>query len=447
MANKRSVETAPATPVSAEQSRSDAESDNSRFADDPAQCRAPLKKAKHLHVNPHHEVPKFKLDDDIADLSEEELQQVCEINDERDPRRAKLNEPIQELNKQMNLYMPPIRNNAGTSLIAVKVAVSKGNRYVNVKYNGLPQKYLLGTGKRLFKFSLMSPFGRVRYVDPLPFGSVRNRWNDPQSQSYRVSKFTKALIDSQLQYQLTNERLTEDELDNAEMNAFFDYVQDVEEDIFDKLLCNLDKFFPAIHGQIKKELDEENEKRKKDGLKEIELTKETLRPVLRSRWKGIVQRDSDNASIRYIQFAPRLFRAAKDEELDLLKSSNFQCRSKEDEITELLKISLKVPLGDTKTVCPRVDNDLNMFRCLSNKERELNPEGSPFVHMSFNEEKELFAEKSSITSVAFEISLGTNDTKISLRHDHMGLLWLSDLRLFEKAPELTGASKIRFNCL
>ncbi len=448
--------TAPCTPESPvkrsrsklyDTSESDKELDDMRERpEDPSECRAPIKRSlDHSLLSDHSNVPKFSIEvaadefteDDLKNIDNAVIQHQAEPAKATDGGRSTLNKPIEMLNEQMNLYMPPLKDEHGNDLISVNLAVKGNQRYVNVRYTGKPQKFLVGTGQRLYKFAAMSPFARTRYVDPLPYGSFKNRWNDPNSETYRQSKFKISQMASSLQFQLTNERLSEDELENKEANPWLAWNQQVDSMVFEQVLKNLNKFFPSIHSQIQKNLD-------KVGM---EMTRENVRRELLSVWKGLVETDPKTKQIQYMQFSQKLFRFASDQEQAKLSCEEFQCRSGDPELTQLLKNSLvQIPANETKPQ-PRWENDLKLYRCLSNEERLSNPEGSPFVRMTYEEERDLFSDKNSIVSVAYEFSLGCNDTKITLRHDPIGIIWLGKLDLFERAPVLANPSAIRFDCI
>lgn len=348
-----------------------------------------------------------------------------------------MNQPLVAMNAESNLYQPALHGPAGNPLIDVEHKMFKGKRYVNVKYHGLSQKHLIGQGRQCYKMSVMTPFGKTRYCDALPYGSARNRFNDPESEFYRppLSRRKPRLLDSTLSFQLTNERIDESEITNTEMDRFFDWMENCESMIFNQVAAKLDQLFPSIANQIKSAIEKEGDV----------VTKDKIRAKLSVAWKGIVRNDPKASHIRLMQLQPRLFRFATPEEQKLLASSDFESESKDDEITKLLKGSLTKPEGDDEKPMPKWDNDLSVFRCKTNAEQDQNPNGGPFEKMTYDEIRTKFAGQNAVVSVTLELSLASNDTKITLKHEPIGVLYLASASKFAVAPTLTNPSAIRFN--
>jgi len=350
---------------------------------------------------------------------------------------SKLNEPLIKLDRQMNLYKPPLKNAKGNELINVRRKKYKGKFYTNITYTGLNQKFLIGTGHRCFKFSAMTPFARTRFCDELPFGLFRNRFNDPNSEDYKEPKYKLKLMNSALSFQLTNERLTESQFTNEAMDEWLDWAEQVDRIVFEQVFKNIEKLYPAIYTQIKNKLEKD----------EKETTSENIRKSLSERWRGIVNVDSKSTQTRYVNFALRLFRFASQTEIQLLEQSDFECISKNEEITKALKKTLtQIPDGSDDPI-PRWENELDVYRCLSNQERKQNPEGGLFIKMTYDEIKDTFAGKNCIVSVAMEFSLGTNDNVITLKHEPIGILYLGNVNLFDTKPELANINDICFDSI
>lgn len=411
------------------------------------ECRAPVKKAKSQQFD-SSAIPPLEFEsaetvsleqqqrdlEDIQALDAVEalraatpsIKSTPHATDNSTKTSYQISYPLMQMNDQMHLYKPELVNEEGKSL----VVVSKKGKYINVEYKGMPQKFPFGFDKPMYKMTLMTPFALTRYVDPLPFGSVRNRFNDPTSTYFKQSKIVRELIKSQLGFQLTNDRITTSELQNTEMNHWFTWLDTLEGIIFEQVLKNINNLDSNIYDKIKRTLDKAGQ----------DTTNENMRRVFRDQhWKGIKEMDAKNDLLQVVGFNPQVFNIATDVQKQLLAASDYKCLSGNPEITAMLKESLH-------SDWPRWENDFNMYRVLSKAEREANPD-LLFAKMSYDEVIRDFAGKSTVVSVVFQLSITIHQEVVRLKHEPIGFIYYGSSRLFEAPMQLNNVAAIQFDCV
>lgn len=269
-----------------------------------------------------------------------------------------LNQPLKKLNEQLNLYMPPLKDSHDNSLVIVKKTKAKnGDKYfVNVNYRGRAQSFLIGSGQKVMNFALMTPFMRTRYPDPLPFGSHKSGFNDPESKIFNNYKFGKPKLSAAVMgFELTNEPFLDNNNTYDEAEKFFEHLDQAQELLLLDLCSKLESIFPSVYKQTV------------DRLKILmqEPTPINIKNALPV--KRLVFNDKNNILIKFMRFSHKLFRNATDQEKAMLESDSFQSKSGNAEITNYLKKTLTMlpnPEDDESTPVPKVDNELKLWRCL-----------------------------------------------------------------------------------
>lgn len=286
----------------------------------------------------------------------------------------------------------------------------------------------------------MTPFALARNVDPLPLGSYRNRWNDPQSSDYREdTKYGHPeLRQSKLGFRLMNDPLEGSGATNVAFDKWLDMLQQAQELALNELVDVLPRAFPQINAQVVRD------------KRSTMFMNASMKDVLKHKTKFLEVTPKDGeAHVRALHFSQELFTYASEAQQQALRSVEFRSRSGNEEITKMLRESLDViPKNATQQrPMPMIDQPLRIFRMLSSKELEANPEAHPFVEMTPAQEASLFGcGRESVVSVAFELVLDSNkdNDKIVFKSKILGILWYGWADIFINDVQIKNASKIVF---
>ena len=355
-----------------------------------------------------------------------------------------VNDPLFTLDEQMNIVLPdlsPLPGNKPCINVSSNAKNYGGKAMVfnDIKYVR-KQFYKIGPGPRSWKMKFMTPFALARNIDPLPLGSYRNRWNDPQSSDYREhTEFGHPeLRQSKLAFRLMNDPLEGSGATNVAFDQWLDMLHSAQVQALEALVEVLPKAFPSINSSVTKD------------KKSTMFMNASLAQVLEQRTKFLeVAPKEGEAHVRALHFSQELFTYASENQQNALRSVDFRSRSGNEEITKMLRESLEViPKNSTQQKpMPMIDQPLRIFRMLSAKEVEVNPEAHPFVEMTPAQEATLFGSgRESVVSVAFELVLDTNreGDKVVFKSKVLGILWYGWADIFTNDVQIKNASKIVF---
>lgn len=286
----------------------------------------------------------------------------------------------------------------------------------------------------------MTPFALARNIDPLPLGSYRNRWNDPESSDYRehTEYGHPELRQSKLGFRLMNDPLEGSGATNVAFDQWLDMLHQAQVLALESLVDVLPKAYPSINASVMKD------------KKSTMFMAASTAQVLQQRTKFLEVEPKDGQShVRALHFNQELFTYASEQQQNALRSVDFRSRSGNEEITKMLKESLEnIPKNSTQQKpMPMIDQPLRIFRMLSAKEVAANPEAHPFVEMTPAQEASLFGSgRESVVSVAFELVLDTNKDgdKVVFKSKVLGILWYGWADIFTNDVQIKNSSKIVF---
>ncbi len=348
----------------------------------------------------------------------------------------KANAPLWKLNAHMNVFFPSLYFPDQKSKIKVSKKETKNNNdqlktYINI-YNmdrSRPQALVSFLNVNLIQFTVMSPFAATRWPSPFPYGTHRDRWNDPDSTegAKKAANLRVKKQDSTFSFEITDRAIDNNSASNRLMSDWLDYMEHLDSLMMYTVAMQLEELFPVHYAALCAKVVEKGQA----------VTPERVALMMKQNaWRGLVNRDKNG--VRKIKIIQQVFRYANAVEKAVIDMPDYECQSGEPELTKWIKKSLTYEDMDGKPMGARWEADIPVFRCRSKQERETSCPEQLFEQLSYKEAGMVISTDSNVIATVFSLKLTCDASVIYLKGDVKAYIWLG------AAPKYSGNNSNNF---